>query len=69
MKMTEDKILKARCWNCEKTYREYGKLCPWRSLSNDYCFDGMTTEEAHKEIKKHFDEFQVEISRGFVKKC
>nr|DAG58967.1 MAG TPA: hypothetical protein [Bacteriophage sp.] len=38
--MKEDEILKARCNNCESSYREYEKLCPWRSISGDYCFDG-----------------------------
>ena len=47
------KVLKARCNNCERSYREHGKLCPWRSISGDYCFDGMNTEEAHREIKKN----------------
>lgn len=35
-----------------------------RSISGDYCFDGMNTEEAHREIKKHFDDFQTKIARG-----
>lgn len=66
--MTEDEILKAKCRNCESSYREHGKLCPWRSISGDYCFDGMNTEEAHREIKKNFDDFQTKIARGLVEK-
>ena len=54
-----EKALKARCNNCERSYREHGKLCPWRSISGDYCFDGMNTEEAHREIKKTFDEWKA----------
>lgn len=34
--------------------------------SGDYCFDGMNTEEAHREIKKNFDDFQAKIARGLV---
>ena len=68
MKITENEILKAKCNNCESAYHEYGKLYPWRSISGDYCFDGMNVEEAHREIKKHFDEFQTEIARGIVGK-
>ena len=60
------KDLKARCNNCESSYREHGKLCLWRSISGDYCFDGMNTEEAHREIKKNFDDFQTKIARGLV---
>lgn len=60
------KILKAMCKNCEATFHKYGKGCPWRSLSNDYCFDGMDTREAREEIKKNFDEFQTKIARGQV---
>ena len=60
--MTKDEILKASCYNCESQYQQYGKLCPWRSISNDYCFDGMNTEEAHREIKKKVDDFQTEIA-------
>jgi hypothetical protein len=66
--MTKDEILKASCDNCESQIRQYGKLCPWRSISGDYCFDGMNTEEAHREIKKNFDDFQTEIARSFLKK-
>ena len=62
--MKKDEILKAKCQNCESAYHEYGKLCPWRSISGDYCFDGMNVEEAHREISKHVDEFQTEIARG-----
>lgn len=68
MKITENEILRTKCNNCESVYWEYGKLCPWRSLSGDYCFDGMTVEEAHMEISKHVDDFQTEIARGLVKK-
>lgn len=39
--MKEEEILKARCNNCESSYRQYGKLCPWRSISGDYCFGGI----------------------------
>ena len=35
-------------------------------LNDDYCFDGMNTEEAHREIKKNFDDFQTKIARGLV---
>lgn len=66
--MTENEILKAKCNNCENTYRKYGKLYPWRSISGDYCFDGMNVEEAHREIKKHFDDFKTKIARGLVRK-
>ena len=66
--MKEDEILKAKCGNCESAYREYGKLCPWRSISGDHCFDGMNAEEAHMEVKKHFDDFQTEIARGLAEK-
>lgn len=59
-------ILKARCNNCESVYRQHGKLCPWRDLSGDHCFDGMNIEEAHREIKKNFDDFQTKIARGLV---
>lgn len=62
LNMNKKEILKARCNNCESSYRQYGKLCPWRSISGDYCFDGMNTEEAHREIKKHFDDFQTKIA-------
>ena len=68
MKITEYEILKAKCNNCESAYHEYGKLCPWRSISGDYCFDGMNVEEAHWEIRKHFDDFQTKIARGLVRK-
>lgn len=67
MKIKENEILKAKCNNCESAYLEYGKLCPWRSLSGDYCFDGMTAEEAHREISKHVDDFQTEIAQGLVR--
>ena len=66
--MTEDEILKAKCRNCESAYRQHGKLCAWRSISGDYCFDGMSTEEAHRKIKKNFDDFQTKIARGLVEK-
>lgn len=61
-------ILKEKCNNCESSYREHGKLCPWRSISGDYCFDGMNTKEAHREIKKNFNDFQTKIARGLVEK-
>ena len=60
--MKEDEILKAKCRNCESAYRQHGKLCPWRSISGDYCFDGMNKEEARREIKKNFDDFQTKIA-------
>lgn len=68
--MKEDEILKDECRNCESAYNEYGKLCPWRSISGDYCFDltEMNVEEAHREIKKHFDDFKTKIARGLVRK-
>ena len=31
----------------------------WEAMNGDYCFDGMNTEEAHREIKKNFDDFQT----------
>lgn len=54
------------CKNCEEAFHKYGKRCAWRSLSNDYCFDGMDTREAREEIKKQIDEFQTKIARGQV---
>lgn len=66
--MKEDETLKAKCRNCESAYNEYGKRCPWRSISGDYCFDGMNIEEAHREIRKHFDDFQTKIAQGLVGK-
>ena len=68
MKITENEILNAKCNNCESAYLEYGKLCPWRSLSGDYCFDGMTAEEAYMENSKHVDDFQTDIARGIMRK-
>ena len=61
-----NKILKAMCKNCEETFHKHGKVCARRSLSNDYCFDGMDTREAMEEIKKQFDEFQTKIAREQV---
>lgn len=51
------RILLARCNNCENRIRAYGKRCAWRSLSNDYCFDGMDIEAAHEKIGAEFDDF------------
>ena len=58
------KVLKASCYNCESQYQQYGKLCPWRSISGDYCFDGINAEKAQREIKKKVDDFQTKIARG-----
>lgn len=66
MNDTEKKILLERCRNCERSINERGKLCAWRSLSNDHCWDGMSEEEAHKEIKRQFDDVQTKIARGQI---
>lgn len=66
MKDMQKRILIARCRNCEEQMQRNGKACAWRSLSNDYCFDGMDNDEANKEITKNFSEFQTKISRGFI---
>lgn len=41
MKMAEwkDKQLKKACSNCEDNLIKMGKRCPWRSMSNDYCWE------------------------------
>jgi hypothetical protein len=59
------RILLEMCKNCEETFHKYGKLCASR-LCNNYCFDGMDTRDARKEIKKNFDDFQTKIARGQV---
>ena len=33
-------------------------------MSNDHCWDGMSEEEAHKEIKRQIDDVQTKIARG-----
>ena len=66
MNDAEKKILLERCRNCERGINERGKLCAWRSLSNDHCWDGMSEEEAHKEIKRQFDDVQTKIARGQI---
>lgn len=68
-KVLAEKILLERCRNCEKTYHEYGKCCAWRSLGNEYCFDGKNNAEANAEITRNFNHFQTEIARGFVQKA
>ena len=60
------KILLERCRNCERAINERDKLCAWRSLSNDHCWDGMSEEEAHKEIARNFDYTQTKIRRGQI---
>ena len=65
-KVREDKILLERCRNCESVLHEYGKGCAWRSLGNEYCFDGRDNPNA--EITKNFDDFQTRIARGLVQK-
>jgi hypothetical protein len=66
MKDMSKRILLARCKNCENQYWEHGKRCAWRSLGNEYCFDGMSNEEAHEEIDKHFKSFQTQIATELV---
>lgn len=36
----------------------FSKVMFDENTSGDYFFDGMNTEEAHREIKKNFDDFQ-----------
>jgi hypothetical protein len=62
------KIILEKCKNCERAFNEYGKLCHWRIFEKNYCFDGLSDEEANKEINKHFDYFQTQIARGLVSK-
>lgn len=66
MKDMSKRILLARCRNCEEQMQRNGKACAWRSLSNDYCFDGMNNEEAHQEIQRNFDDFSTKLARGMV---
>ena len=51
MKDMSKRILLARCQNCEEQIQRQGKRCAWRSLGNDYCFEGMSNEEANATRK------------------
>lgn len=66
MSELERKILAERCRNCERQIQESGKLCAWRSLSNDHCYDGMSVEAAHEEIARQFGDTRTKIERGQI---
>ena len=34
----KNKQVKKICKMCERYINEQGKLCPWRSIDNDYCW-------------------------------
>jgi len=53
-KMIEEEILKPNAGTARTHAVNTESYASWRSLSGDYCFDGMTAEEAHREIKKTF---------------
>lgn len=67
-KILANKLLYERCRNCENVLHEYGKGCAWRSLGNEYCFDGKEDADAQTEITKNFNDFQTQIARGLVTK-
>ncbi len=66
MKDMSKRILLARCQNCEEQIQRQGKRCAWRSLGNDYCFEGMSNEEANAEISRNFKDFQTKIARELI---
>jgi hypothetical protein len=35
-------------------------------LGNDYCFEGMSNEEANAEISRNFQDFQTKIARELI---
>ena len=66
MKDMSKRILLAGCQNCEEQIQRQGKRCAWRSLGNDYCFEGMSNEEANAEISRNFKDFQTKIARELI---
>lgn len=66
MKDMSKRILLASCQNCEEQIQRQGKRCAWRSLGNDYCFEGMSNEEANAEISRNFQDFQTKIARELI---
>lgn len=56
-----------RCKDCENSIHEDGKGCAWRSLGNEYCFDGMDYNEACAEITKNFNDFQIMMRKEMEK--
>lgn len=45
---TSIEVLKSMCENCERSLAGRKQLCPWRSISNEYCEEYETLE---KELK------------------
>lgn len=50
--MTSKEVLKNFCNICEKNTLKDKKLCPWRSISNDYC-------DKYESINKDLDRLEV----------